>query len=135
MECRLTNSGRPWQCQILLRRETDENGHRVPTKEERFGPLLHDKTHLEEMIRRAQLAILNPSVPGKFFETFNTRSGTNHPELAKQLAFSSNVVCLDLSGPDLPDLSFIDLPGMFGDKRVHGSVSSFHRHNLNSRYR
>ena len=111
MECRLTNSKHPWQCQILLRRETNEDGHRVPAKEERFGPLLHDKSLLEEMIRRAQLAILNPDVPTKFFETFDTTSGARHPDASKQLAFSSNVVCLDLSRPDLPDLSFIDLPG------------------------
>ena len=111
MECRLTNSNSPWQCQILLRCETNEDGHRVPAKEERFGPLLYDISQLEEMIRRAQLAILNPEVPTKFFETFEMTSGARHPDSSKQLAFSSNVVCLDISGPQLPDLSFIDLPG------------------------
>jgi hypothetical protein len=30
----------------------------------------------------------------------------------KPLLFSRNVVCVDLEGPDLTDLSFIDLPGV-----------------------
>lgn len=108
MECRLANSDEPWQCQILLRRETHEDGHRAPSKEECFGPLLYDKSELEVMIRRAQLAILNPGIPAKTFETLDVDSYTK-PE--KQLDFSSDVVCLDLCGPGLPDLSFIDLPG------------------------
>jgi hypothetical protein len=29
----------------------------------------------------------------------------------QQLSFSENVVCLDICGPDVPNLSFIDLPG------------------------
>lgn len=66
MECRLTNSEEPWRCQILLRREMDETGQRSPTKEENFGPLLRDKSELEEMIRRAQLAVLNPGLSATF---------------------------------------------------------------------
>ena len=114
MECRLTNSDRPWQCQVLLRREIDENDWQLQTREEPFGPLLHKQSELEQMIRHAQLAILNPGLPSAFFETLDTKSlspGTRPLESQKQLAFSNNVVCLDLSGPDLPDLSFIDLPG------------------------
>lgn len=114
MECRLTNKDQPWSCQVLLRRETDETGQRTSSKEEKFGPLLHDKSELEEMIRRAQLAVLNPGLPATFFETFDTRSlplGQKPAQSPMQLAFSSSVVCLDLAGPDLPDLSFIDLPG------------------------
>ncbi|GJE98795.1 dynamin domain-containing protein [Phanerochaete sordida] len=118
MECRLTNSDQPWQCQILLRREVDDDGRRIHGRdvlEEPFGPVLHDKAELEEMIRRAQLAILNPGVGKEFFETFQTSSlkrGEKPGISPKQLQFSSNVVCLDLLGPDLPDLSFIDLPGI-----------------------
>ena len=115
MECRLTHSPRPWQCQVLLRRETDQSGAKVAAKEVPFGPLLKDKTKLEEMLRRAQLAILNPSVPPSFFEDFNTKSlkpGERPPGSAKQLAFSNDVVCLDLQGPEVTDLSFIDLPGI-----------------------
>lgn len=34
-------------------------------------------------------------------------------EFSNQLTFSSNVVCINVSGPDVPDLSFIDLPGVW----------------------
>ena len=103
-----------WQCQVLLRKETDAEGNKMQTKEEKFGPLLTDKADLEEMLRRAQLAILNPSLPMEFFVDFDTGSlspGERPPGSERQLQFSNNVVCLDLSGPDIIDLSFIDLPG------------------------
>ncbi|KIP02343.1 hypothetical protein PHLGIDRAFT_298819 [Phlebiopsis gigantea 11061_1 CR5-6] len=115
MECRLQSNSPVWKCQVRLRRETDETGQRVPVTEEQFGEPIYIKSQLEEMIRRAQLAILNPSLPAKFFESFDTKSlspGQKPPGSEKQLAFSNNVVCLDLYGPDLPDLSFIDLPGI-----------------------
>ncbi|KAJ3486023.1 hypothetical protein NLI96_g4541 [Meripilus lineatus] len=104
---------------ILLRMETDDNGRPLLVKKEvPFGLPILERSHLEEMIRRAQLAILNPSVSAENFLDFDT--GTLAPgELplgsTRQLSFSSNVVCLDLSGPDLTDLSFIDLPGLISN--------------------
>ena len=95
MELRLASSTNPWQSQILLRYETDEYGQKIQTREERFGPVLHDKSELEEMIRRAQLAILNPGMPKGFFETFDTKSlkpREKVPNSPKHLDFSSNVV-------------------------------------------
>ncbi|KAJ3559507.1 hypothetical protein NM688_g311 [Phlebia brevispora] len=118
MECRLIHSNRPWQCQVLLRKETDENGNKIPAKEVPFGPLLHDKTQLEEMLRRAQLAVLNPSVSPSLFENFDTKSlkpGEKPLGSVKQLAFSDDVVCLDLQAPEVTDLSFIDLPGIISN--------------------
>ena len=114
MECRLTHSDRPWQCQVLLRRETDASANKIQAREEPFGPVLFDKGDLEGMLRRAQLAILNPSLPAEFFVDFDTTSlspGERPPGSERQLQFSDNVVCLDLSSPDVTDLSFIDLPG------------------------
>ena len=115
MECRLVRNDGPWQCQVRLRRESDATGKEV--KEVPFGPLLQDKAQLEEMLRRAQLAILNPSLPSSFFEDFDTKSlepKERPPGSAKQLAFSNDVVCIDLKSPDVTDLSFIDLPGIIG---------------------
>ncbi|KAK3110992.1 hypothetical protein LTR53_014181 [Teratosphaeriaceae sp. CCFEE 6253] len=63
-----------------------------------------DKTLLEDLLRRAQLAILNPSR-----NPMDYLRGT--PSTATQLNFSPNVVSLDIKGPGLPELSFFDLPG------------------------
>lgn len=122
MECRLTHSDRPWQCQVLLRREIDANGNKIQAREEPFGPVLYDKDELEEMLRRAQLAILNPSLPPKSLVDFDTKSldpGQAPPGSERQLQFSDDVVCLDLSSPDVTDLSFIDLPGTCSPACIH----------------
>lgn len=117
MECRLSNSPEPWKCQILLRIEKDDFGARLSqVTETKFGPVLFDKTKLEPMLRRAQLAILNPSVPAEDFVEYDLKNivhGTPPNGSIKSLQFSGNVVCLDLSGPDVVDLSFIDLPGRY----------------------
>lgn len=118
MECRLTYSPEPWHCQVYLRIEKDEYGveSQSKMKEHKSGAVLFDKSKLEPMLRRAQLAILNPSVPfSKFvdFELTLLSPGEAPAGSSRQLQFSANVVCLDLSGPAVPDLSFIDLPGSF----------------------
>jgi hypothetical protein len=115
MECRLAQSSEPWSCQILLRIEKDEQGNRVAeVRELKFGGVIKDKLLLEDMLRRAQLAILNPSVASHRFVDFDLTSvGSKDLPLGstQQLSFSENVVCLDICGPDVPNLSFIDLPG------------------------
>lgn len=65
------------------------------------------------MISRAQLAILNPLVPAQEFLTIDLTSlgADGQRNQFRQTRFSANVVCLDIIGPDVPDLSFIDLPG------------------------
>lgn len=116
MECRLTQCppGEAWKCQVSLRIEfNDDTGRRLPeVREKLFGPLVTDPTLLEDVLRRAQLAVLNPSVDhGKFVDFDINQLGPNPPlGSSKQLQFSKNVVCLDLSSPDVTDLSFIDLP-------------------------
>lgn len=104
-----------WKCQVSLRYEfNDETGKRQPeVREKLFGPLITDPSALEDVLRRAQLAILNPSVDhGKFIDFDLSRLGGPNPPLgsSKQLQFSKNVVCLDLAGESVTDLSFIDLP-------------------------
>ncbi|KAH8117943.1 P-loop containing nucleoside triphosphate hydrolase protein [Phellopilus nigrolimitatus] len=119
MECRLEYSTSPFKCQVLLRIERDEFGNLVEeVKESKFGPLLHDKTELEDMLRRAQLAILNPSVAADRFVNLDLQTlEPDEPPLGsrRQLQFSANVVCVQLSSPDSADLSFIDLPGIISN--------------------
>ena len=71
-----------------------------------FGPVIEDKELVEERIRRAQRAILNPSENPDVF-----LSGPDDDPSHRELTFSKNCVSLDISGPDLTDLSFCDLPG------------------------
>ncbi len=115
MECRLIHSAEdPWKCQVSLRIEyNDDTGKRLAdVREKKFGPVVTDPSLLEDVLRRAQLAVLNPSIDhGKFVDFDLSRLGPDPPlGSSRQLQFSKNIVCLDLSGPDVTDLSFIDLP-------------------------
>ncbi|KAF8181829.1 P-loop containing nucleoside triphosphate hydrolase protein [Pholiota molesta] len=109
-ECRLSRSDAPWQCIVSLRFITDANGQPLgQARNDPFGPIIYDKSKVEERIRRAQLAILNPKVaPASFLEDgAGDRTGVE-----SQLSFSLNAVTLQISGPDVADLSFCDLPGL-----------------------
>jgi hypothetical protein len=83
------------------------------TTEEDFGTY-YDKQQLEEMLVRAQAATLNP---GKHHSTY-FRQGPHknplalHKPSALEVKFSPNVVHLKICGPGLPNLSFVDLPGV-----------------------
>lgn len=111
MEIRLSSSNGAWTCRISLRWEYDE--HRKPLtqhKEVPFGDPFSDKSQLELMLRRAQTAVLNQNYDPSYFLD---KEGETLKLLAKgaKQSFSRNVVCVDINGPGLPDLSFIDLPG------------------------
>ena len=76
-------------------------------RNEEFGEVMYDKAHFEERIRRAQRAILNPSTPSSKF-----LNGPDEDPEARELTFSSNCVSLQITGRDVADLSFCDLPGL-----------------------
>jgi hypothetical protein len=64
---------------------------------------------IEYLIRCAQRAILSPlENPASFLDP-DFDIGNCHKAL-----FSPNIVCIVVSKPDLPPLSFFDLPGMIG---------------------
>ena len=63
MECRLSHSPGAWTCQVKIRYEYDENGKQLDeVAEVDFGPLITDKTRVEDMLRRAQAAVLRPDL-------------------------------------------------------------------------
>jgi hypothetical protein len=68
---------------------------------------VYEKSDLESMLRRAQLAILNPRDNPQTF--VNVDLASNIPR--SQVPFSPNIVCLEIQGPNLPELYFYDLPG------------------------
>ena len=71
---------------------------------------------MEERIRRAQPAILNPSTNHSIF-----LGGAIVEE--NETSFSRNYISLEISGRELEDLSFVDLPGLIASVREHGRVN------------
>ena len=124
MECRLSSApapDTPWSCQISIRWEFDEAGRPLDNvREDKFGPKLTDKTEVEVMLRRAQAAVLSPSIPSEHFvradlaALVDGRGGLLGGRTVGgfgTLLFSKNVIVVDVVGPELVDLSFVDLPG------------------------
>ncbi|KAK7693683.1 hypothetical protein QCA50_003253 [Cerrena zonata] len=112
MECRLTYTPGPWQAQVLLRRHS--------STEVKFGNVLTNTIDLERMIRYAQVAILNPSSDPNVFLSGSVPA-------ASELRFCSDVVCIDVKGPELTDLTFIDLPGIItntGDQENRSDIQT-----------
>ncbi|KAF9234007.1 P-loop containing nucleoside triphosphate hydrolase protein [Melanogaster broomeanus] len=66
----------------------------------------NQQSEVQDRIRRAQLAILNPS---RYHEEFLQGE---HSSDQTEVSFSGNYVSLEISGKDLADLSFVDLPGL-----------------------
>ena len=107
-ECRLSRSDSPWQCIVSLRFITDAKGQLLgQARNEVFGSVIYEQSEVEERIRRAQKAILNPKKPPKDF-----LDKEDEDEPVSELNFSTNCVSLQISGPEVADLSFCDLPGM-----------------------
>ncbi|KAJ6578487.1 P-loop containing nucleoside triphosphate hydrolase protein [Mycena capillaripes] len=105
-ECRLSRSDAPWKCTVELRFITDKNGQSLgQPRNEAFGDPISNKAEVEDRIRRAQRAILNPSKPPR---TFLDEDEDDTPEVS----FSTNYISLQISGPEVADLSFVDLPGL-----------------------
>ena len=104
----MAGSKEPWKCVVTIRFNTDERG--IPLGQPRiipFGSNIVEKTGLVDRISRAQQAILNPNRDyNEFLE-----GGLQDLKRSRQMSFSPNLVCLEISGEGLPDLSFIDLPG------------------------
>ncbi|KAF8991459.1 P-loop containing nucleoside triphosphate hydrolase protein [Cyathus striatus] len=117
-ECRLARTEGQWKCIISLRRLTDASGQTLgQALIEQFGSIIYDKKDVEERIRRAQRAILNPSKPAKqFLESDDEDSDY-------EVSFSMNCVSLQITGPDVADLSFCDLPGLIASVSRGGNSS------------
>ncbi|KAJ0426342.1 P-loop containing nucleoside triphosphate hydrolase protein [Aspergillus carlsbadensis] len=92
-----------------------------PKKSEPLGPwhpqdqedelftTITEKGKIEEVIKWAQLAILNPGSPSaSYVPGENSETDPSHC----QVKFSPNIVRLDISAPGFPSLSFYDLPGV-----------------------
>ncbi|RMY59838.1 hypothetical protein D0865_01853 [Hortaea werneckii] len=108
----------PWTCHISLqpkyRYSPTFKAGRDKTKYDRWDEFdgetfhfatIHDKNLLEETLKRAQLALLNPRAnPAQYQSAYTSWTKS-------EVAFSPNLVHIQINGPDLPELSFFDLPG------------------------
>ncbi|KAF6746771.1 P-loop containing nucleoside triphosphate hydrolase protein [Ephemerocybe angulata] len=118
-ECRLSHSDSPWQCKVSLRFITDKTGQLLgQVRNETFGPVIYNKAEVEDRIKRAQRAILNPSRPRKDFLV-----SEEDDSLPNEVNFSSNCVSLQISGPGVADLSFCDLPGLIASVSSKGHAN------------
>ena len=110
-------------CQISLRIIYDSGGESLTDPQTfPFGETMRDPAEVENRLRRAQYAVLNfyanDQDPEKFLE-----EAVDFGALAP-LGFSRNVVHLKVSGPDLVDVTFIDLPGIIANaNQVCGTIS------------
>ncbi|EMD32890.1 hypothetical protein CERSUDRAFT_160914 [Gelatoporia subvermispora B] len=107
-ECQLSSSAEPWRCTVTLRYITDLDDQPLGVPREHvFGDTIVEKDEVEARIRRAQRAILNPT---RDFQEF--LNGPDADVEVSERSFSRNSIVLDISGPDIVDLSFVDLPGL-----------------------
>lgn len=107
IECRLVQTlGEPWQCTVSLRFCGDGFGRdSSKPRTMQFGSVIKNKHEVEERLRRAQRAILNPSIdPQQFVDGSYTNNISN-------VNFSVNCICVEIRGPNVTNLSFCDLPG------------------------
>lgn len=121
LEINLSESDSAWTCRVLLmkrymylpkgRMPTSKNplGHWVEQEPEEFlFDTLTDKSLLQDVLKWAQIATLNPGRSPKDF----MREEDQEVEEETQVKFSPNVVRLDITAPNFPNLSFYDLPGI-----------------------
>lgn len=108
-ECRLSASDTAWYCSVTLRFIVDSAGKLLARpRVEPFGAEISDPAQVEERIRRAQRAILNPS---RSSNDFLVGSDEDLPGSGRESSFSANYISISIKGPNVADLSFVDLPG------------------------
>ncbi|KAG9308604.1 hypothetical protein JVU11DRAFT_11711 [Chiua virens] len=114
-ECKLSHSDAPWKCAVKLHFSTDVHGAPIPVRLVTFGDPISSPSLVEDRIRRAQHAILNPSTDPQVYLEDDDVPNKN------EVSFSKNYVSLEISGSDLADLSFVDLPGLIASVGCGGS--------------
>ncbi|KAF8420218.1 P-loop containing nucleoside triphosphate hydrolase protein [Tirmania nivea] len=112
-----------WQCKVSLRfnkkyspASSGSRGTNNPwvdqSVEQHLFLELSSKEEVEGALMTAQSAVLNPSKRWKDFAMKQELGGSNPMMEDCEVKFSPNVVCLEITEPGLPNLAFIDLPGV-----------------------
>lgn len=114
-----TTEDAAWSCQISLRFMFDAAGKSLKEPQiVAFGERFCDPLDVERALKRAQDAILQVPYSPTWDVTHYLQD--DYVLSPKPAGFSRNVVRLDVSGPDLVDVTFIDLPGIIQNSdKVH----------------
>ncbi|SRR5258706_15867979 len=93
-----------WQAVVSI---VDRDGKRLdrPTLVP-FGSPIQNRVDVEMRIRQAQEALLNPNITER--EILLTQPGASR---AGELRFTRNSIVVEIKGPGVDDLAFVDLPG------------------------
>jgi hypothetical protein len=98
MECRLASTPQ-WMCWIAIRRQVDQAGKPLAEISEKpFGEQITDKNAVELALRRAQLAVLDPSSSTDAILKMDADTLREKVLDDKTRAFSRDVVCIDIEG-------------------------------------
>jgi hypothetical protein len=88
-----------WQCGISIRREFDFAGRRlINVSEIPFGSLMSNPTDIGMMLRRAQLAVLDPGTEITQIMRMDIKGINEKLQDGRTARFSRNTVCIDLEG-------------------------------------
>ncbi|KAF2117059.1 P-loop containing nucleoside triphosphate hydrolase protein [Lophiotrema nucula] len=123
-----SGSDSDWYARVYLRKAYSRDSRRTargrypgwsarPTASEMPFAATKSKADLEEIITRAQLAILSDSDDLSPF----LRGDIHALESNRSAEFSPNTIAISISAPGLPSLSFYDLPGIIGQSEDHRS--------------
>ncbi|PVF95175.1 hypothetical protein CPB86DRAFT_711675, partial [Serendipita vermifera] len=103
--CRGTRKETPWRCRIGVKYGFGVSGEKLPQpRVEIFGEDIFEPHEVPERIFRAQAAILWPDLDSRDFldlDQYETSSEC-----------SANSVTVEIEGPEVEDLTFVDLPGI-----------------------
>lgn len=106
-EVRLFSSDCDWVCNISLRFDKGiHSGKQDNVRVVPFGKPIMDPSKVQSRLIQAQRAILNPN---KSLDLFLNDSTC---EVKDEVQFSESIICIDVKGRDVRDLSVVDLPGI-----------------------
>ena len=112
MEVALSRSDQPWRCKVSLRFESDS----LPVGKSLGTCFFAETEHRDNVpliLRRAQLAILNPDDDISNFINLDEAQCKEHGIATN---FSRNTVVMEITGADV-DVTFIDLPGIISNTK------------------
>jgi hypothetical protein len=116
-----------WSAKVSLRRGFVYDGvtgdgfehrfpgwHQTPGMSEQHFDTTNSREQLQDLIGRAQTALVCPRAP---LSVFVNQPKALFPAQTSRCDFSPNVVIIEITAPELPNLSFYDLPGIIGQSR------------------